>query len=379
MAFGKRNTVNRNPLAYQIMLLGEPKVGKTTLIKQVCEKLVGPDGYLFVELGSERGADAIEGINYINCPVAIQDYQERDNSAGFLNVVEDIVENKDLEYPNLKVLVLDTIDQEIPIIEQEVIRRYNRIQKDRDLAPVKTINEAYGGFGRGEKEAMKLMQNIINRLASVGVSTIRIGHVKRKEITDVTTGASYQMLTSDQQSNYFNDIKKSVHIMALAYVDRDIEKVDPTKAKSASVVKGETRRIKFRDDNYVIDAGSRFSKIVGEIPMDADAFIKAIEDAIAAEAGTSEETPRFNLKKQTKAKPKQEEEDDVPFDSDEVPEIRKSTVQEDIKTIMTWFQENKSDKAKWQPIWDAIKDMGYDSPRDLKKKEKTEAILLLIG
>jgi AAA+ ATPase superfamily predicted ATPase len=68
MAFGKRNHVKLDPLAYNICLLGESKIGKTTLIYEVCRKLAGDDGYIFAEIGLERGADAIEGINYINCP-----------------------------------------------------------------------------------------------------------------------------------------------------------------------------------------------------------------------------------------------------------------------------------------------------------------------
>ena len=70
MAFGKRNHVSLNPLSYNICLLGESKIGKTTVIKEFCEKLTNniEGGYLFAEIGQERGADAIEGINYVNCP-----------------------------------------------------------------------------------------------------------------------------------------------------------------------------------------------------------------------------------------------------------------------------------------------------------------------
>ena len=38
MAFGKRNHVSLNPLNYNICLLGESKIGKTTVIKEFCEK-----------------------------------------------------------------------------------------------------------------------------------------------------------------------------------------------------------------------------------------------------------------------------------------------------------------------------------------------------
>ena len=51
MAFGKKNRVNLDPLSYNFMLLGTPKVGKTTVIKEFCENLASEDGYLFFEFG----------------------------------------------------------------------------------------------------------------------------------------------------------------------------------------------------------------------------------------------------------------------------------------------------------------------------------------
>ena len=77
--FGRKNHVNLDPLSYSSCLLGEAKVGKTTLVRQVCEKLVGEDGYMFLELGQERGADAIEGINHVNCPEWNMEFDELTN------------------------------------------------------------------------------------------------------------------------------------------------------------------------------------------------------------------------------------------------------------------------------------------------------------
>ena len=103
--YGQKNHVKLDPLAYNICLLGESKVGKTTLIKEVCEKLAGSDGYMFLECGQERGADAIEGISYINCPEWQMDYDELTNSAGFEDVCDDIIDNKTTDYADLKVVI----------------------------------------------------------------------------------------------------------------------------------------------------------------------------------------------------------------------------------------------------------------------------------
>ena len=82
--FGKKNKVKVDPFNYNLMLLGEPKIGKTSLLYEVAEKLVGEDGYIFAELFREKGADAIEGIVAENIPTW-DDWVE---------FVDDIVDNK---------------------------------------------------------------------------------------------------------------------------------------------------------------------------------------------------------------------------------------------------------------------------------------------
>lgn len=104
MGYGKKNTIKIDPLSYNIGLIGESGIGKTTIIKEMCEKLVGEDGYRFLECGKEDGADGINGINYLNCPEWSMDYDEETNSIGFEDFVDDVVENKSTEYPDLMIL-----------------------------------------------------------------------------------------------------------------------------------------------------------------------------------------------------------------------------------------------------------------------------------
>ena len=42
--YGKKTEISLNPLDYSIYLMGEGGIGKTTVIKQVCEKMVGDEG-----------------------------------------------------------------------------------------------------------------------------------------------------------------------------------------------------------------------------------------------------------------------------------------------------------------------------------------------
>lgn len=280
MAFGKKNVIKIDPLQYNIGLIGSGGIGKTTVIKEMCEKLAGEDGYLFAECGKEDGADAISGINYINCPDWNSEYEELTNSVGFNTLIQDIIENKSTEYPNLKVVVVDTFDQLRQIIEPEVIRLHNKQHPDKRVTSVKA---AFGGYMAGEDMCDDIILDKLWELKKVGVHFITIGHVKVREITDPINGDTYTQLTTDMSMRSFNKLKTKLHFLGVAYINRDIA-TEKKNGKDTSVIKGESRRITFRDDNYAIDSKSRFANIVDDIPLDADALIKALTDAIETEA-----------------------------------------------------------------------------------------------
>lgn len=382
MAFGRKNHVKLDILAYNAMLLGESKCGKTTLIKEVCEKVAGEDGYLFIETGSERGADGIENINYINCPKWNMDYDEFSNSAGFADVCEDIIENKTTDYPNLKVVVWDTYDHLIDIAEEESIRLWNKECRatGHPEKAVKTINGAWGGFGKGEKKAISLMLDMMARLRMVGVSTIVIGHVKTKDVADVVTGETYQILTSDQQQNYFNAIKKNLHFLGLAYIDRTIAKektgkknIVTKKDEVVGKIKDETRKIKFRDDSYAVDSGSRFADIVSEINLDADEYIEALTNAILAEqkkSGVSLDKVKKEQAKERKAEEKRIAE------AEKAKKSEKATG-EVVSEILEYLKANKSDMDIVKPIMAATRELGYENPSKIDNMKDAKAILEL--
>ena len=194
---GSKNHVKVDPTNYGLMLLAPAKHGKTTLIKEAME-IMGKN-YLFVELKSERGADAIENIQYINCPSWSEDYNEDDNSIGWEELVDDICENP-TDY-NLDCIIMDTYDQYITMAEERIIYLHNKQNPDRRTTQ---FNACFGGFGAPSKKAIEIMFEQIERLNKVGVKVWWIGHTKLRTITDETGEYSYDILTSDQQSNYFH-------------------------------------------------------------------------------------------------------------------------------------------------------------------------------
>lgn len=366
--YGKKNQVKIDPLAYNICILGEPKIGKTTIVKQFLERLVGENGYMFLEMAGEAGADAIQGIIYEDC----------DEWENVEDIVCDIEENKSTDYKDLKAVVSDTYDGWIKLAELEAIRLWNRDHPDKRGD---SIDSVWNGFQKGQAKAFELMFDIMVRLRKVGVSMVIIGHVKNRELTDIATGTTYQTLTSDVEKVYFNLLKKKMHFLGLAYYDRTIitektgkKNIVTKKDETVNKITGESRKIKFRDDNMALDSGSRFADIVDEIDFDADSLIKALEDAIKAEQSKSgksfEETQKEQANNEAvKLKAIAEAED--------LNRVKKELAKK-IDLITNFIKENKSDMELIKPILEIAKSLGYSNPTLITDLKDADKVLKLI-
>ena len=319
--FGKRVNVATDLSKYMIGVMAPSGFGKTTLMYQVCEKEFGPDGYIILDMAQEDGVAALQGA------VA----EKVTTWKKMREVVDDIVKNKETDYPDLKVVVMDTLDAAFEAAEIYTVDTYNRENIGKQgFTKASSINSVEGGFGRGLEKCIENVKKEIARLQSVGVGVYWTAHVKEKDQVDLFTGTQYTTLTANMSMKYFSSIRNSSHVVAFGYFDRNIEKqtvgdVNPItkKAKERKAVLAESRKLKFRDDAMIADAKSRFSEIVDEIDLDPDEFIKAIKDAIEAERAKSGNTP--NKPKAIKSTPAptpvvEPEDDDVnepPFDIDD--------------------------------------------------------------
>ena len=281
--FGNRKIISKDVNDYMIGIMAPSGWGKTTLMYETCEKLFGPDGYFIADMGDEDGTAAINDINA----------EQIGTWKKFKEVVDDIVKNKDTDYADLKVIILDTLDAAFEKAEEYTVQAWNRENMGQQgFKAASSINSVEGGFGKGLDRTIETVKKEIARLAKVGVKVWWTAHVKEKDQTDLFTGTNYTTLTANMSMKYFNSIKNISHIIGFGYFDRTVEKQEvgeanivTKKKKTRNAVTDETRKIKFRDDAMIADAKSRFAKIIDEIVLDTDEFIKAITDAINAASG----------------------------------------------------------------------------------------------
>lgn len=355
--FGKKNKVSLNPLDANICLLGLPKIGKTTIMKEIAEKLVGEDGYLFLEMYRENGAKYIENIVYEDVP----DWDT------FVEIIDDIVENRTTDYADLKVVFLDTLDNALQLAEQESIRLWN---KENPAKRTTAINAAWGGYMKGQDKAMELLQEQLFRLRTVGVAFSVIGHVRQTTITDPITNESYQQITSDVSQRYFNQLKKNIDLVGIAYIDRELTK-NKVNGKEVATVKSETRKIKFRDDNYTVDSGSRMSQIVSEINFDADEFIEAMQNALESEVKKSGKS----VEDRKKENAKEEQENLKRIAEAEIKAKAEKNLDEVKAKIIEFFTANKTETKVIKPVLELCRDAGFSNPNEINDLTIAEKIL----
>ena len=219
---------------------------------------------------------------------------------------------------------------------------------------------------------MEIMTNLISDFRKVGVATIVIGHVKKKDIVDVASGDTYQVLTSDQQQNYFNHIKKNLHFLGLAYIDRNIikEKTGKKDLKTKKdiekgVILDEARKIKFRDDSYALDSKSRFSNIVPEINLDADELLNALVGAIKNEQSKSGVSLKSASSEQEKERKKREA---LIVEREERQRVQKE-IKETISDIVVLINNNKQNAdfiTGTKSVLSSYKLTSFDDIKDVK-------------
>lgn len=312
--FGKKVEVSTDLSSYILGILSPSGWGKSTLMYEVCEKLFGENGYICADFGQEDGYAAIAGANVEQCTTWKH----------FVEMVDDIVKNKETDYPDLKVVVWDTMDFAFDECEDYTVKAYNREHMgEQNFRQAKSIN-GVEGFGKGLDLVIANVRKQISRLASVGVGTWFAAHVKEREQVDLMSGNNFTQITCAMTNRYYASIKNIAHCIGVGYYARTMNTIEvgsenavTHKKKTRNAMMEEERRIVFRDTAFLCDSKSRFPDIEADVVLDADEFIRVITEAVEKAAGakkTTKSASKVVSKKPTLAlveEPEDDEPDDI--------------------------------------------------------------------
>lgn len=272
----KRNKIKCDLASYGVyVFLGVPKVGKTTLTTKIAEVAYGtPDAQLLVSFADEEGYHSIDDI----LVERINDWDEDEYESetdfeedgtpvkyrGFVQLVDELIETK--KDNGFKIITLDTFDKMVEVGIKEVLR----LSKKETGKKAKSLNDAMGGYGRGRDKLVELILEQINRLVNAKYCVFVIGHSKKKDMTDVLTGDSYEVITNNLRSDVYSQVANIAQMITMLTIERVIEN---------GVQTGEQRMLNFRS-NGLLDCGSRFSDLPEKLPLSAENFMKAFEQGV---------------------------------------------------------------------------------------------------
>ncbi len=301
--YGKKNEVKIDIANYSYLLNGVAGIGKTTLAVELGQKLYGDEGLFLITIGEEPTADHIGGA----FGDVAKDWSALEDLVNYL-----IKEKK--EFPETRMIGLDTVDELFRVAEDQVIKEFNASVSDISKR-VKSIKQAYGGYQAGENKVVDKVVTTVFKLREAGYGLFFIGHTKQKNKKDILTDIEYEQLTSNLDNKYYNAIKDKVNVVACAYVERKINDIETVrdafakKDKQVGKLTEEKRVISFRDEEYAIDVKSHFEYIEPKIEFSTDNFIEAITEAIKKQSEKyhgvkSEEEFKETLQQQIEEKQK---------------------------------------------------------------------------
>lgn len=262
------NKIKTTMESLQIYLRAEKKFGKSTLFRDiVLEKFGNPENGLLIGVGDEAGYTLLDELN----ATQVESAEE------FVGLINWLIKEKGNEH-DIKIIGVDVVDELFPLFERYMCK----LSIKETGKPCKSINQAFGGYGEGQRRLVMEIKKIFTRLKKAGIGTFAIGHTKTKTIkkNGESEAEEYMILTSTLQNNYeavFGDI---FDVVATGVVEREVQD---------GIVASSSRQLVLRGDGF-IDAGTRFAdgsvpeRIIFDKPNMAKVFIDVIEDGMRKSA-----------------------------------------------------------------------------------------------
>ena len=337
MPIGKINKVKADLCSYPpYILLAPKKFGKTTFWYNLVPYVWGDqEKGLLISIGNEEGYHSLDGLQVEVAKQWSADYDEETGLRGFVQIVDDIVENNK-EY-GLKGVCFDTLDTMIDVATKEVLRQH---RKEKGTV-CKTLNEAFSGYGRGKVRLFDICNEQIARLRDAGLAIFIMCHIKNKEKNDLLSGEKYEQITNNLTDDIFSNFADAAQMVMVGAFDREINAGKLISEKRALYLRG----------NSQVDAGGRFTSLPEKINLDVEEFMNAFEGAVKASIKTK-------VTDKSLAKMRSEEE----ADREKKAEVAKKKEAE--AKIEEELEENRDDYIA------IIQEKFQDADADLKKKAK---------
>lgn len=260
----KKTAINLKEL--RVYLRSVKKFGKSTLFRDVIlEEYGDAERGLLVGIGNEIGYRLLDELNTTH----VMTWRDMEELKKWL------ISTKGQEH-NIEIIAFDVIDELIPIAEKEVCR-LSTVETGK---PCKSINSAFGGYGKGQDKVKEIIKKYFFDLYMSGFGLFAISHTKTKNIVEkgMEDTEGYTILTSNLSNSYegiFGDIFDCV---LTGMIDREV-----INKKTQST----TRKLFLRGTHYV-DAGCRFS--MGSVPEyinfdnenNSKEFIRVIKEGMKA-------------------------------------------------------------------------------------------------
>lgn len=300
----------------KIYLRGTKKFGKTTLFRDmILEKYGDSECGALLGMGYEVGYRGLDNINS-------SQITSWEDLMGF----KEWILSDDPSAKKVKIVGIDTVDELIPLVEEEVCRMSEKRYKEK----CNSINDAFKGFGRGQAKVVELLKEFFYDVHKSGKGIFAIAHTQLRTVRDkgCENTEGYQILTSNLTTKYeaiFGDIFDYVFT---GTIDRAIKDGVATADQRLLYFRGNTR----------IEAGGRFADgavseyIVFEGDDKARKFIDEVENGM-----------KNSLTKYRKPKedtPKEEQEVDPEYEA-----YKQEVLQEEMEKAEESKQEiSSSDK-----------------------------------
>jgi len=231
----KPHKVSRDLSGYITYIYGAAKVGKTTLCSKFPKTLI---------IAFERGYNALPGV-------MVQDVTRWSE---FKEVI------RELKKPEVKetfqTIVIDTVDVAGSLCEKYIC---NQLGID---------NIGDGGWtNNGWSKYKKELEDCFRTITQLGYALVCISHDKDK-VFKRKDGSEYNQTVPTAQNSLNNIVRDMADLYLYAAIDEQTKQ----------------RKLIIRSLDGTVDCGSRFKYMVNEVPLDYDALINALNDAIDKEA-----------------------------------------------------------------------------------------------